>query len=370
MSMNQTRREWLKFSALSAAALAFTSFDFKAQTHARNNSGKLIKLTSNENPYGFSPKAKQAILDSLTDGNRYANPDLVAGLEKEIAAREGVKPESVVLGTGSGEVLCMAAIAFGRGEIVAPDPTFPSLMRYAENLGARVKSVPLNKKFEHDFDAMARSVSENTSLVYVCNPNNPTAGISPNDALRNFCRETAKKVPVFADEAYLEYTDEFPRNSMIDLVQKGENVIISRTFSKIYGMAGLRVGYGLAKAELAQKLKRFRMTWLNNLSVNAALAAYGDQDFIAASRKKNAEVRRAFLSEIDKMNLKYAPSEANFIWLNVGAEMSDLGERMRRHNILLGNPRNNWARVTIGTGGEMQAFVKALKEIKNNSSAS
>lgn len=299
MSIKPTRREWLKLSAFSAgAALAFSSFDFP--TKAQNGAGKIIKLSSNENPYGFSPKARAAILDSLADGNRYANPEMVAKLEQEIATREGLKPENVVLGTGSGEVLCMAAIAFGRGEIVAPEPTFPSLMRYAENFGGRVKSVPLNEKFEHDFAAMSKAVSAETSLVYVCNPNNPTASISPNDALRGFCQETAKKTLVFADEAYLEYTDDFPRNSMIDLVKKGENVIVSRTFSKIYGMAGLRVGYGLAKTDIVQKLRKFRMTWLNNLSINAALTAYADQDFVAQSKRKNAEVRQNFLKELDK----------------------------------------------------------------------
>lgn len=364
MSIKPTRREWLKISAFSATALAFSSFDFKPEANAQNNSGKLIKLTSNENPYGFSPKARAAILDSLSEGNRYAHPDLVAKLEQQIAEREGLKAENVVLGTGSGEILCMAAIAFGQKEIVAPNPTFQSLMRYAENLGAKVKSVPLNEKFEHDFGAMTKLVNENTSLVYVCNPNNPTAGLSPDGALRSFCSETAKKTPVFADEAYLEYTDDFPRNSMVDLVKKGENVIVSRTFSKIYGMAGLRVGYGLARTDLAQKLKKFRMTWFNNLSINAALASYSDVDFLTQSRRKNAETRRAFLSEMDKMNLKYAPSEANFVWLNTSENLSDLGDKMRAHNIWLGNPRGGWARVTIGTNDEMQAFVKALKQIK------
>jgi histidinol-phosphate aminotransferase len=362
MSIKQSRREWLKISALSATALAFNGFNSRVE--AQTVSNKLIKLSSNENPYGFSPKAKQSILDSLADGNRYANPNFVARLEQQIAEREGVKAENVVLGTGSGEILCMAAIAFGQKEIVAPDPTFPSLMNYAEKLGARVKSVALNEKYEHDFGAMAKQIGENTSLVYVCNPNNPTASLSPNDALRAFCRETAKKTPVFADEAYLEYTDEFPRNSMIELVKKDEQVIVSRTFSKIYGMAGLRVGYALARADLAQKLKRFRMTWFNNLSVQAALAAYADQQFITDSKRKNAEVRRAFLGEMDKMNLKYAPSDANFVWLQTGAEMSDLSERLRERNIWLGKPDDGWTRVTIGTNEEMQAFTKAFKEIK------
>lgn len=364
MAITPTRREWLKISALSGAALAFSAFDFSTAAAANNNSGKPIKLTSNENPHGFSPKARAAILDSLADGNRYAHPEQVAKLEQEIAAREGLKAENVVLGTGSGEVLCMAAIAFGQKEIVAPAPTFTSLMRYAESLGAKIRNAPLNEKFEHDFDALARLTGENTSLVYVCNPNNPTAGLSPEAALRAFVRETAKKTLVFADEAYLEYTEDYPRNSLVDLVRAGERIVVSRTFSKIYGMAGLRVGYGLARADLAERLKKFRMTWFNNLSIQAALAAYADTDFIAQSRRRNAAVRRAFLSEMDKLNLKYAPSDANFVWLNTGENLADLGDRMRAHNISLANPRNGWARVTIGTDAEMQAFVKALKEIR------
>ena len=365
MSNKRTRREWLKISAFSAGALAFGSFDLAPRISAQqNNSAKLIKLTSNENPYGFSPKARAALMEAIADGNRYAEPEAVAKLEREIAAREGLKAENVVLGTGSGEVLCMAAVAFGQKEIVAPEPTFPSLMRYAESLGAKIKSVALNEKWEHDFGAMAKLVGENTSLVYVCNPNNPTASISPDAALRSFARETAKRTLVFADEAYLEYTDDFPRNSMVDLVRAGENVIVSRTFSKIYGMAGLRVGYGLARTDLAQKLKKFRMTWFNNLSVQAALAAYADTGFINESRRKNAETRRFLLTELDKMNFKYAPTDANFVWLNTGEKFSDLGDKMRAHNIRLGNPRGGFVRVTIGTDAETEAFVKALRQIK------
>jgi len=359
------RRELIRGSLAGIATLSLLQISDAAEVSGKSKSTNTpIKLTSNENPYGFSPKAKQALIDSLDEGNRYANPDLVAKLEQEIAKREGLKPENVVLGTGSGEILCMAAIAFGQKEIVAPDPTFPSLMRYAENFGAKIKGIPLNEKFEHDFSTMAQNVTENTSLVYVCNPNNPTASMSPINDLRSFCSETAKKVTVFADEAYLEFTDDFPRNSMIDLVKKGENVIVSRTFSKIYGMAGLRVGYGLARTDLAQKLKRLRMTWFNNPSIYAALASYSDLGFIAQSKQKNFEVRRKVMNELDKMSLKYAPSEANFLWVNVGESMKDLGDKMRSHNILLGNPRNHWARVTIGTSQEMTAFIKALKEIK------
>jgi histidinol-phosphate aminotransferase len=364
MSTAFTRREWLKTSAISGAVLALVPHQFQAQTAGQPV--KPIKLSGNENAYGFSPKAKQAVIDSLADGSRYADPATVRRLEETIGAREGLKPENVVLATGSGEILCMAALAFGKNEIVAPTPTFPALMQYAEKLGATVRSVPLNAKFEHDLEGLARGVSERTSLLYACNPNNPTASMTPNDALRVFCTETAKKAPVFVDEAYLEYTNDFPRNSMIDLVRKGENVIVSRTFSKIYGMAGLRVGYALARADLVQKLRNFRMTWLNHISIRAAIAAYDDHVFVEESRKKNGTVRRDFLGFLDGMKLRYAPTDANFVWIHVGPGHADLGDKLKAHNILLGNPRPpeaEWARITIGAPAEMAALTKALRVI-------
>lgn len=367
MPNTSSRREWLKTSALSAAALAMLPQTFEAQT-SREQVTRPIKLSGNENPYGFSPKAKQAVIDALSDGSRYADPAVTRKLEEMIATREGLKPENVVLATGSGEILCMAALAFGRGEIVAPTPTFPTLMTYAEKMGASVRSIPLNSKFEHDLEAMARAQSDKTSVVYTCNPNNPTASMTPNNALRAFSSEMAKKVPVFVDEAYLEYTADFPRNSMIELVQKGENVIISRTFSKIYGMAGMRVGYGLAKTELATKLRNFRMTWLNPVSMRAALASYEDQEFVAQSKAKNTQIRKEFLSTLDGMKLRYAPTEGNFVWVHVGPGKSDLGDKLRAQNILLGNPRPpeaEWVRITIGTREEMAVFAKALQAVLN-----
>ena len=360
--MKTTRREWVKMSAMAAAAAAFAGGGHEA---AAQNGAGLIKLSGNENPYGPSPRARKALADVLTGANRYAPQEALARLESDIAEREGVKPESVVVATGSGEILCMAAVAFGKKEIVAPTPTFPTLMRYAELLGATVRNVPLTPAFEHDLTAMRRAVSENTSIVFTCNPNNPTGGLTPNDELRSFIRETSKRVPVFSDEAYLEYTNDFPRNSMIDLVRAGENVIVSRTFSKIYGMAGLRVGYGIAKPELAARLRRYRMTWLNSISTQVAIAAYEDQSFVAESKRKNDEVRGWFLKEMDSMGLKYAPTVANFAWLNVGTGAQNYTERMRERGFLMGRADNGWTRVTIGTAEEMRKYVAALKQIRS-----
>jgi histidinol-phosphate aminotransferase len=365
MPQSSSRREWLKTSALSAAALAVLPRVLESQTPP-DRSLKPIKLSSNENPYGFSPNARRAVIDSLADGSRYADPMAVRKLEETIAAREGLRPENVVLATGSGEILCMAAVAFGKGEIVAPTPTFPTLMTYAERLGAVVRSVPLTAKFEHDLDTMTKAVTDKTSIVYTCNPNNPTGAMTPNNQLRAFISETAKRVPVFVDEAYLEYTEDFPRNSAVDLVRKGENVIISRTFSKIYGMAGMRVGYGLARPDVVQRLRNFRMTWLNHISMRAALAAYEDQAFIEDSKKKNTVIRKEFLGVLDGMKLRYAPTDSNFVWANVGQGRADLGDKLRAHNILLSNPRPpeaEWVRITIGTREEMEILAKALRVV-------
>ena len=218
---------------------------FILQSITENHSSKgfgdrPVRLTSNENPYGFSPKAKQAILDYVELGNQYANGEKVTKLEKMIADREGLKSENVILGSGSGEVLCMAGVAYGwqDGEIITPDLTFPMIFRYAENFGAKIQEVPLNEKYKHDLEAMEKRVSGKTSLVYVCNPNNLRGTILPQKSVRDFCEEVSNKTTVFVDEAYLEYTDDYPGNSMVELVKQDKDVIVSRTFSKIYGMAG------------------------------------------------------------------------------------------------------------------------------------
>ena len=366
MSEKLSRRSWLKASAITGSVLAFSSFNLSPKIKAESGLDKPVRLTSNENPYGFSPKAKQAILESVELGNQYAHREKVAELEKMIADREGLKSENVILGSGSGEVLCMTGAAYGwqDGEMVTPDLTFPMLFRYAENFGAKVNKVPLNEKYEHDLNEMERKVSPKTSLAYVCNPNNPTGTYLPKKQVKDFCETVSKNTTVFVDEAYLEYTDEFPKNSMTELIKKDKNIIVSRTFSKIYGMAGMRIGYGLAKKEIADKLKRFRMTWFNSLGINAAIGSYKDTDFIKMSREKNAEVRRMLYKEFTERKMPYAESNGNFIWVNVGKQNRNLSEKMRKVNLIVRNapsPREDWARITIGTAEQMKIFVNVLQ---------
>ncbi|MDQ4120085.1 MAG: aminotransferase class I/II-fold pyridoxal phosphate-dependent enzyme [Acidobacteriota bacterium] len=370
MSTNSfNRREMLKVGAMASAA--FLNFNLletdlaQAQTVTAGKS--VIKLSGNENPYGPSPKARKAIIEAVGASNRYPWNDVLT-LEKMIAEREGLQPENVVLGAGSSEILVMAGIAYGldKGEIVAADPTFPWLMRYAVYVGAKTVRVPLDKNHAHDLNAMHDKISANTKLVYVCNPNNPTGTIVPTGQLKQFCADAAKRTAVFVDEAYLEYTDEFPTNSMVDFVRQNANVIVSRTFSKIYGLAGLRIGYGLARKDIADNLKRLRASWLNAVSLRAAIASLQDADFVNESRRKNKEVRLFTTREMDKLNLAYVPSHCNSIWLNVGAGNRDLPAKLAKFNIQILGANNaplqsDWARITIGTQEEMKIFSEAMR---------
>lgn len=369
MSENISRRSWLKLSALASSALAFSSCSILPKTEAQNIlSNNSVRLMTNENPYGFSPKAKQAIIDSVELGNQYAHNEAIAELEKMIAKREGLSQENVIIGAGSGEVLSQTGAAYGLegGKLVIADPSFPMVTNYAEKFGAEIIKVPLNEKHEHDLNEMEKRVSKDISLCYICNPNNPTGTILPAKQIMDFCESVSNKTTVFVDEAYLEYTDEFPRNSMVKLVKQDKNVIVTRTFSKIYGMAGMRVGYGLAKAEIAEKIKKFRTTGFNSLSINAAVASYQDTDFIKTSKKKNDIVHAMFVKEINKLNMPYSDSHGNFVWINGGKRFQNLHEKIRPTGLLVYNsrpPLSDWARITIGTEDNMKSLANAFRKL-------
>ena len=369
MTKRISRRNWLKASALTGSVLAFSSFNLPTETEAQTTANKkLVRLTSNENPYGFSPKAKQAIIDSVEMGNQYAHREKVSELEKMIADREGLKPENVILGSGSGEVLCMTGAAYGwqEGEFITPELTFPMIFRYAENFDAKINKVPLNAKQELDLSEMEKRVSNKPSLAYVCNPNNPTGTLLPKKQVKDFCETVSKRTTVFVDEAYLEFTDNFPRNSMVELVKQDKNVVVSRTFSKIYGMAGMRVGYGLAKKEIADKLKRFRMTWFNSLGINAAIESYKDTDFIKMSVRKNEKVRKMFSRELKKINMSHPESHGNYLWVNGGKRIHNLHEKISPYGLSVRNSRGlyeDWARITIGTAEQMKTLANALRKL-------
>ena len=214
------------------------------------------KLNSNENPYGPSKRVRAVMSNTFDRACRYPFANLRT-LVEVIAEKEGVSKDHIVVTGGSTEGLRTAGLVYGlgQGEIIAADPTFQAMLRYAENFGAKVHRVALDEKLEHDLVAMANRINAKTRLIFICNPNNPTGTILDNSKLIDFCKSHDSKAVIFSDEAYYDFIMEAEYPSMVELVKEGRNVIVSRTFSKVYGLAGLRIGYLVAKPEIATKLK-------------------------------------------------------------------------------------------------------------------
>ncbi len=367
MAFTINRRNWLKFGAAFTTALSLPKPALSVTGNGKKPSG-MVRIWGNENPYGPPESAVRAMTEELARGNRYVSPGLdFAQLENLIAEREGLAPENVVLGSGSGEVLTMAGAAFGLGggEILAPTPTFEWLMRYAETVGGKTVRLPVNARQEIDLEVMDARRTPSVKLVYLCNPNNPTSTAIPAERLRSFCESTANQAVVFVDEAYIEYADPKVTRSMVELVRQGKNVIISRTFSKMYGMAGMRIGYGLARADLAARLRKFRMSWLNRAGFYGAIAALRDTAFVERSFQLNTGIRETTRAELSGMGMESAASQGNFLWVNVGPDRRNLPAALAGHDIRITGGtealREDWARITIGTREDMARFLSAMK---------
>jgi histidinol-phosphate aminotransferase len=326
---------------------------------------KPIRLHLNENPYGPSDGAKQAMQAALDDGWMYDNEDVVL-LRRMIAAKEGVKPENVFICEGSTELLRVAGMIFGGGrEVVAGLPTFTSMMQYAARSGGTIKWVNLDADKRLDLKGMEARVGENTGAVYVCNPNNPTGTIVDTVLLRDFIGSVAPRALVLVDEAYIDLVDDPAGTSVVDQVKAGVNVLIARTFSKIHGMAGLRVGYGLARPDIIRKLEERRMSVPNRMGLKAAIASYEDTAFLSFSRKM-VRASAAFTADFFKsMKLAYTPTQANFMIFDSGASSVAFATALRAKFILVNplfEPYDTWVRVTMGRLEDMEAFAAATRE--------
>lgn len=324
-----------------------------------------VRLNSNENPYGPSAKAKDAVVQILSEGNRYVFQALNE-LKEILAKHEGVTPEHIAIGAGSGELLATTGAAFGidKGSVLAPYPTFPMLMNFAEVYSGKWDKVDLNEKLEIDYNVMASRITSDTKLVFICNPNNPTGTLVDPRMVRAFCEDTSKRVPVFADEAYLEFLDPAQQMSMVDLVKNDSNVIVSRTFSKIYGLAGLRIGYLVAKPDLIKKISRYQSgIAVSQTAIAAAKASLGDQSFMAMSREKNAAARKILTDYLDRKKYFYGKSVTNFVFLDSGKDAQQILNKLAEQGIgirVWDYKGKLWNRISIGTADEMQLLVKAL----------
>lgn len=323
-------------------------------------------LARNENPYGPSPAAQRAIAEAAAEGCYYAN-----GGEKRLAAmiaeRHGLTPAHVLIGSGSTEVLNCATMALGMGYIiVAPDLTFDPPISYAEGKGAKIIRVPLGADMGIDLAAMAAAITPETRLVHICNPNNPTGMMLSGEALRAFVKAAGPKVTVLLDEAYNELTDNPDATSLVDRVRAGDNVIVARTFSKVYGMAGLRVGYALASPDTIEKLRPWSMSVGGNTAgLAGAIASYQDDGFLTLSKSRIVEARGMIQNAVGKAGLAALPSQTNFVFVKV-ADAEAVRARLEARNIIIRGPYgkwSTWSRVSTGRLEDVKRYVAALPEV-------
>ncbi|HZF10106.1 MAG TPA: aminotransferase class I/II-fold pyridoxal phosphate-dependent enzyme [Thermoanaerobaculia bacterium] len=327
---------------------------------------ELVRISANENPYGPSPAAFAAIQGSFDRACRYPDEEVEA-LRAELAKAHGVGVDQVVLGAGSSEILKLAAAAAtgpGRKAVVA-DPTFESILRYAQAAGGESVKVPLTADYRHDLARMA-AVPE-TGLIYVCNPNNPTASLTPKAEVRAFLAALPATTMVLVDEAYFHYVDSPDYETVVPLVARYPNLVVARTFSKIHGMAGLRCGYAVAQKETIERLQLHQaFDSLSVMALVAARASLGDPAHLARSRRLNHEVRAHVVSTVEAMGLRTIPSAANFLMIDLRREVPPVRAALREKKVDVGRlfpALPNHLRVTVGTGEQMERFLAAFKQV-------
>ena len=366
----QTRRDWLRSSLGIGGLLLVPPSILSAQEKSDFQPRSLdpvIRLSSNENPYGPSNRVKERIKKSFIHGCRYpyAYSD---NLAEQLAKKHGVSPESIIITGGSTEGLRITGLTFASngGEIISGQPTFLAMMTYAEQWGASINWVPVGADKGYDLDEMEKRISSKTKLIFLCNPNNPTGTLVPAKKLVDFCDSASKKAIVFSDEAYYDFIETPNYPSMIEAVKRGDNVIVSKTFSKVYGMAGLRIGYLIANPEIAAKIRKNVVAMSNVLAVEAAKEALRDDAFYQFSLAKNREAKKRIYKLLGHLNLKYVESHTNFIFFHAKKDIRELGPAMLVKGVRIGRPFPpfyDWCRISTGTLEEVDVFIKGMLEI-------
>lgn len=366
--MSITRRSFLRNVAAGSAvtaglpSLPDLAFSERVQVSSASEAGGTIILSRNENAYGPSQKVIASMQDSLRYANRYPDP-AVSALHERIAKSHFIKPEQLVLGCGSGEILSITAFAFlGPGKkLITVVPTFESIGRCAKSLGAELVEVPIARNYSHDLAAMLARADAATSLVYICNPNNPTGTLTPRIELESFIRKLPPTTTVLIDEAYHHYVERTADySSFIDNPMNDDRVIVARTFSKIFGLAGIRVGYAVGAPQKIQALAARRLPeGLNAVGARSALVAYDDVDYVRLSAKRNADDRQEFFNQASARMVKGIDSHANFAMLKTGRMAVDVIEHFKKNDVLIARlfpSMNTYVRVSFGTPPEMKEF--------------
>ena len=366
------RRKWFRNAALAGGAIAFNPLSslnaYGGYIHPLDDgSDKLARLCYNENPYGPSKLVRQGIIDSFDVSHMYPF-QFIEDFAHKLAKHIGVSRGHIVLTAGSREGLNSTALTFSEegGNIVAPFPTYQSLMTYSKQFGMHVYDVPVDKDFNHDLAGMEKRINNRTSLVFICNPNNPTGTIMTADQVRPFCKSISGRSMLFVDEAYIDYVTDENYSSMLDLVKEDYNVIVSRTFSKVYGLAGIRMGFMIARPDIASRIRRNLMAAPSITAIMAASTALDDGAFYTESLAKNTEAKQQIYKTLDELGLKYVKSHTNFIFFHTGIDIIKFNTKMKDKGVLVGRPfppLMDWCRISTGKMEDVMKFSAAIKEV-------
>ncbi|MCM8768260.1 MAG: histidinol-phosphate transaminase [Candidatus Omnitrophica bacterium] len=329
----------------------------------------VIKLASNENPLGPSPRVIKALRENLKSISRYPEGSAYY-LKKELARHLRLKLEELIITSGSSEAisLCLQVFVNPGEEVVFPRPSFLIYPILCHMIGAIPVEVPLNNDFSYEPDRFLERITERTKVLILCNPNNPTGTILTRKQIEYLWKHLPQRVVVISDEAYAEYVESKDYGSALDFF-RNHHILIARTFSKIYALAGLRIGYGIASAEMVNLLERIRPPFnTTGLAQLAARVALGDKQHVRRSKQLNTRGKRYLFRELSRLGISCLPTEANFILCDFKRPTRELVKKLERRGMLI-RPRpasglgENFARITIGTMAENKALVNMLKQL-------
>ena len=374
-TMSYSRRIWLKQASFTLAALGIGEA-VTAAPNTLNNSlngvpalpaGKVILLNSNENAYGPAASVQKAMSRAVSLSNRYPDEEVPA-FKKKLSAFWKTNPENMMLGAGSSEILGIVSLwlANQKGNVIIAEPSYRVWNNQAEQYGLSFIRVPLTADKKLDLEKMLAAITPETRMVYICNPNNPTGTYLDHAKLQAFVVECSKKCFVLVDEAYTEFA-ELP--TLAPEAAANQNILVAKTFSKIYGLAGARAGYAIAHPDTIKKLTALQ-AWpdvaVSQVTAAGASAALDDQEFVKFCRDKAAESRQLVFDTCKEMKLEYIPSSTSFVLFNIDSLKCDISEAMQKKNIMV-QYRNHfggkWCRVSMGTTEEMKIFCSSLKQI-------
>jgi histidinol-phosphate aminotransferase len=369
MSSTLTRRTLGRLlGATAGAALVDARIPSPLRASPASDAKGPIRLSANENPYGPCAASLEALGRCGAEASRYPGA-IEEEVRSALARHHQVDPSQIVLGCGSSDVLRMADSAFvpPGTRIVAAEPTFEAVLNYAKVTRAEAIKVPLTPEYRHDLARMTAACDARTAMVYVCNPNNPTGTIVDSEQLEDFFKRLPPTCIVLVDEAYHHFVEHPRYKSVLELPTRHDNVVVTRTFSKIYGMAGMRLGYAVASASNAERLRQ-HASWDNTSQAALAmgLASLSDANVVATNRRVLNQTRRWLCDELVRDRRRYIPSETNFVMIDVGGDVLPVREAFRERGIQVGRKfpsMPNWLRVSIGKPEEMEAFVAAFRAI-------